>query len=78
MENKFLGNRIYCIASGEAEGVLKFYMYAQDASTKAEFLIELQIVKATKILDATIKSTKPEIAEKFKIMYESIIKSGLN
>ena len=53
-------------------------MYAQDASTKAEFLIELQIVKATKILDATIKSTKPEIAEKFKMMYESIIKTGLN
>jgi len=73
VDSKLAEKRIYCIASGESEGVLKLYMYAKAAGSQAVFYIELQIVRSTKVLVANIKTTNNKEGEIFKKVFESII-----
>ena len=74
VDNELQLKRIYCIASGESEGVLKLYMYSKSAATQTVFYIEVQIVRATKVLQANIKTQNKADGEKFKKAFEAIIK----
>jgi len=71
IEEGLQANRIYCIASGEAQGAMKFYMYAQEETKKAIILMEVQI--SDRILQATIKSDNKEDLQQFKEYFESIV-----
>lgn len=75
VEEKLQSKRIYCIASGEADGAMKFYMHAQETTKKLKILIELQI--SGKTLQASIKSGNEEDAQHFKDYLESIVNDGL-
>ncbi len=77
VEQLMQSKKIYCIASGEMEGILKYYMYAQSAVTKGEFFIELQITRATRTLQATIKTSSAGEVEAFKAHLIGILNNDL-
>lgn len=77
VEGRLEKRRVYCVASGEIEGVLKFYLYAKSESG-AEFFVELEIARASKLLHANIKTNKREEEEEFKRIFERIIRQELN
>lgn len=61
--------KIYCIASGESEGVMKIFGYA---ATKlgTECLVELAISPSAKKVEATIKTTNQAEEQPFRIFLE--------
>lgn len=74
VEETLQEHRVYCIASGEEDKNMKFYMYAQQAAGKVDILLELQILNNA--LQATIKSADHAAAEKFKKLLEAAIGEG--
>lgn len=76
IESSLEKQRIYCVASGEIDGVLKFYMYAK-TEVGAEFFVELEITRVLRQLHANIKTNRKEERETFKKVLESIIRKEL-
>jgi len=73
IESKLGKQRMHCVASGEIDRVLKLYMYAK-ADTGAEFFVEMEIRRDTKVLNANIKTSSKE-GELFKKTFEHIIRT---
>lgn len=76
IETMLQSHRIYCIASGESEGVMKFYLYSLGAE-KEEYFVELQIFRKTKTLQANIKGTNQNSIQAFKNFFEYIVSHQL-
>jgi len=68
--------RIYCVASGEAEGKMKFFAYAIIKSD-TECLIELEINIKTKEVKGNIKTTNQTEGNTFCSFLEEILKHKL-
>jgi AP-4 complex subunit beta-1 len=56
---------IYCIASGDQGGVLKFYFYAKETETSALFLLEIVVTSASKDVSVLLKSQNNSFNQDF-------------
>lgn len=69
--------RIYCIATGQAEGTMKLFAYAM-AKSGTEYFVELEITSTTKEAKASIKSSNQSEAGTFSSHLEHTLKHELS
>lgn len=62
MENLFRSNRVYNIAAGEEENVLKMYFYARLVAPGSNAFMELEIDKTARTLTLTTKCETEDAA----------------
>jgi Beta2-adaptin appendage, C-terminal sub-domain. len=68
---------IFCIASGDQGGVLKFYFYAREAVSSAIFLLEVTVTTASKDVKVLLKSQNNTLNEKFMKAFNRVASAFL-
>ncbi|CAG9324707.1 unnamed protein product [Blepharisma stoltei] len=71
VEELFAENSVNCVASGNQDGVMKFYFYAKEAKGGNPFLIELVMIISNAELSFTLKSQdSSQIQDFLEIFYQ--------
>jgi len=73
LEEALNTKNVFCIASGEKDGELRFYFYAKYEKTSSVLLMELQIHRSRKELNLMVKSENEDLGPYFsKYIEESL------
>lgn len=73
VEELFLDNSVVCIASGNQDGILKFYFYAKENKTGNAFLVELVMTPTIAEISYTVKSQDPAQTQEFLGVFYQIL-----
>ena len=66
IESHFKENQVSCMASGQLGTELKFFFHCQLADKSGYFMLETLFNLQTKVLNCTVKSTRPDMESTFQ------------
>jgi len=74
IDSFFLSHHVKSVAKGAANGLVKFFLYAQETQSAALFLVELIINPSSRQVTANIKSTHEQYVGQFEVALQALLR----